>query len=937
MNKKLVASLLTLGLVFSPVTGAITETYATETSTDDIDEQKLKDQTNKTKEEKDNKTKEEKALEKIEKIKMIASFYETNQNDNDYRLGDDELKNELEYTIEDALTYADTGIVSLEDLDSFGTMLETSLTNLSNNGKENQKNLKLNIISSRKLIANNVDKKDSEEYKVLSEKIIQAVEFLRKENLEIESFENLKKINNELVDAYLKAIEKFGDKTDYSTISEKEFEEFESELEKNQEKTSNFDKLVKERQVLLDKDEAFKITEDFVKASTEDKEAYTKAFKELKNLNDLKESDENSKLLSEKLNNVKQAKEKITGKESSPEDSADEQKKQEIQKEKDKLKTYISDIANINKIIAKESFKNKELGEEYNKVILKAMGLAMKEDDSVGLKEYQDTVAKLKDLTDKIKTEDQKPGQITPTEPTEKQFKTQEEARDAINKLLDDTKGITIEDFYGADQKEARDAYNKARDDAYSILSNKDASLVDLNKAYNAFNKSLSGLNNFLRDRLTKLADEAKTYVESDNFKKASEENQKTYKDLIAKAKEELEKNPADANVLNKLYKDINAAKEAIDGKMSDQAKKIKAEIKDYDRFKELEAYKSAASSRRDSKLFAAANKYQELIKKAKELEKAGKLDSDEAKTTLELIENAKAFIEGKISEKKYQSTEYYHILKELTKQKAYTEKVNQAARDRIDEALKMYEKGEKDEDTILSALDAALKDDSVKKFMEEINKDNDPYKNRDAILSKLRTLVEEDKEFRAGDKYKKAPKELRADYDKAFEEAQKIIGMESPTEAEVKEVYDKLIAAVNKLEERYLIDRRLVVLANKFKENQLKIANPNDRKAIADKINALKNNPYTTAEEVEKVEKELDELIKSQQQVVTTTTVTPTTQAPTTQVPTTTRPVSTITNPGSSAKTGINGIAKVAAVAAVAAIILIVTRKKGDKNENNK
>lgn len=924
MNKKLVASLLTLGLVFSPITGAITETYATEAGTDESDENKQADQ-----------TKEEKALEKIEKIQTIASFYEMNKNDNDYRLGDDELKNELESTIEDALTYADTGIVSLEDLDSFGTMLETSLTNLSNNGKENQKNLKLNIISSRKLIANNVDKKDSEEYKVLSEKIIQAVEFLRKENLETESFENLKKINNELVDAYLKAIEKFEDKTDYSTISEKDYKEFESEI-KNQNEGSNFDKLLKERQALLDKDEAFKITEDFVKASTENKEAYTKAFEELKNLTDLKESEENSKLLSEKLNNVKQAKEKITGKESSPEASVDEQKKQEIQKEKDKLKTYISDIANINKIIAKESFKNKELGEEYNKVILKAMGLAMKEDDSVGLKEYQDTVAKLKDLTDKIKTEDQKPGPITPVEPTEKQFKTYEDAREAIIKLLDDTKGITIEDFYGADQKEARDAYNKARDDAYSILSNKDASLVDLNKAYNAFNKSLRDLNDFLRKRLEKLRDEAKTYIESDNFKKASEENQKTYKDLIAKAKEELEKNPADANVLNKLYKDINAAKEAIDGKLSDQAKKLKAEIKDYDRFKELEAYKSAVSSRRDSKLFAAANKYQELIKKAKELEKAGKLDSEEAKTTLELIENAKAFIEGKISDKRYQSTENYHILKELTKQKGYTEKVNQAARDRIETALKMYDDNKESEDSILSALDAALKDDSVKKFMEEINKDNDPYKNRDAILSKLRTLVEGDKEFRAGDKYKKAPKELRADYDKAFEEAQKIIGMESPTEAEAKDAYEKLIAAVNKLEERYLIDRRLVVLANKFKENQLKIANPNDRKAIADKINALKNNPYTTAEEVEKVEKELDDLI-NKSKTVTTTTVTPTTQAPTTQVPTTTRPVSTITNPGSSAKTGINGIAKVAAVAAVAAIILIVTRKKGDKNENNK
>lgn len=919
MNKKLVASLLSLGLIFSPITGAITETYATEASTDETE-----------------KSKEEKALEKIEKIKSIASFYEKYQNDNDYRLGDDEIRNELESTIDDALTYADTGIVSLEDLDSFGTMLETSLTSLSNNGKENQNNLKTNIISSRKLLANNVDKKDSEEYKLLSEKTVQAVDFLRKGNIETESFENLKKVNNELVDAFLKAIEKFGDKNDYSSIKEEELKEFESEIKKNQDESSNFDKLLKERQTVLDKDEAFKITEDFVKASTENKEAYTKAFEELKNLTDLKESDENSKLLAEKLNNVKQAKEKITGKESSPEVSVDEQKKKEIQNEKDKLKSYISDIANINKIIAKETFKNKALGEEYNREILKAMGLAMKEDDSVELKEYQDAVAKLKDLTDKIKAVDQNPGPITPVEPTEKQFKTHEDAIGAIKRLITNTEGIVIDDFYGADQKDAKEAYTKARANAVELAKKQDASLEDLNKAYNAFNKSIAGLNDFLRKRLEKLVDEAKTYVESENFKKASEDKQKTYKELIEKAKEELKKDAADANVLNKLYKDINASKEAIDGKLSDQAMKLKAEIKDYDRFKELEAYKTAVSSRRDSDLFAAANKYQELIKKAKELEKAGKLDSDEAKTTLELIEHAKAFIEGKISDKKYLSNEYYHILKELKNQKGYAEKINQAARDRIDTALKMYDDNKESEEAIFSALDAAIKDDSVQRFIDEMKKANDPYKNRDAILSKLNTLVAEDKEFREGEKYKKAPKELKADYDKALEEAQKVIGMENPTEAEVQKAYDKLKEAVNKLEIRSLIDRRLVVLADKFKENQLKIANPNDRKAIADKINALKNNPYTTMEEVEKVENELDNLIK-QGQVVTTTTVTPTTQAPTTQVPTTTRPVSTVTNPGSIVRTGINGIAKVAVIAAVAAIILKLTSKKGDKNENNK
>ncbi len=96
-----------------------------------------------------------------------------------------------------------------------------------------------------------------------------------------------------------------------------------------------------------------------------------------------------------------------------------------------------------------------------------------------------------------------------------------------------------------------------------------------------------------------------------------------------------------------------------------------------------------------------------------------------------------------------------------------------------------------------------------------------------------------------------------------------------------------------------------------------------------ADKINAL-SGENMTMDDALRVEKELDALINPQ--VATTTTLTP--QG---GVVTNTRPVSTVTNPGSTVKTGINGIAKVAAVLVVAAIILIFTRKKGDKNETNK
>ena len=918
MNKKLIASLLALGLVFGPVTGAINETYATEASVDENDNTEVK------------------AQENIDTIRYLAKDYEKYKNDNYYRLGDDKIKIELENSIREANEYVDTGRVSLENLEKHLYKVVGLMNELAENAKENQKNLKINIITGRNLLANNADKSESEVYKNLSEKINKAIEILKIDNLGKTSFEDLKKANNELFDAFLKASESFDDKADYSSVKDNEYDSLNTELENPNTKDTTFDNLLKERQALIEKDEVFRITEAYTNADANKKDAYYKAFKELKDITNLEKSEENQKRLLEKISNVKKVIQDLDGKGSSinrEHQSSYDEKKLAIDKEIKKLREYILDMANINAIIAKDSFKNKALGEEYNKEIQDAMKLAMDKDDSLELKTYQDAVTRLKGLTEKIKAEDKTPGPKKPEESPKKQFENKDAAKKGLEDLINRTEGIAIDDFYGTDQKDAKESYIKNRDEVIKVLANKDASLDDLTKAYESFNKSITDLSTFLRNRLQKLVDEDKDFRESEKFKKANENVVTSYDELIKKAKEEIAKTEADANDLNKLYRDLNIAKEAIEENLSEQARRLKSAISESESFKNK--YKDFGNGLEGPQK-TAKKRYEELINKAKELDKAGKLDSDEAKTTLELIENTKAFIEGKISEKKYLSNKYYHILKELKNQKGYEEKVNQAARDRIDEALKLYEKGEKDEETIYSALDAALKEDSVKEFINEINKSKDPNKTRDELLAKLRTLAEEEENFKAGEKYKNAPKELKADYDKALEEAKKIIEKENPTEAEIKDAYEKLKDAVNKIEIRHIIDRRLVVLADKFKENQLKIKNPADRKAIADKINALKNNPYTTMEEVEKVEAELDKLIKTQQ-TVTTTTVAPQSQAPAGQVPTTTRPVSTVTNPGSIVKTGINGIAKVAAVLAVAAIILKLTSKKGEKDETNK
>ena len=908
MNKKLIASLLALGLVFGPVTGAINETYATEASVDENDKAKRN------------------ALDKIAEIKGYSEKYKDIKSNPDYRLADTNTRDAFNKAMEEAVSYAESYEVTLNELDGHIAEVKTAKNNLYINAKSNLDKLKDSVIKSEKVIANNPDSSEKEDYRNLEEKIKKAKYTLKNiDKVEVDG-ESLVRLRKELDELSKKAIDEFNDTNDYKAPTAEERDNLGKEPKEEQAspEDKNLDLLIEDIKILIDSHQEFVTNGKYTVATDGEKKAYDGATAEYNKIVEKGLSSDNYDQIYTIVTKFAQAKHNIDGEKPGYKvirlETKDPNEEKNIIEVLKKLREYINTKDDVVKGLEDAELKRKyidnvDLAQDYSNYY--ALGNKKSLDTYKELEAY---LSKLKAEIDNKKNQNQGPNNI-------------DAAKKGLEELINRTKGIVIDDFYGTDQKNAKESYIKNRDEAIKAKDNKDASLDDLTKAYESFNKSITELSKFLIDRLQKLVDEDKDFRESDKFKKANENVVTSYDELIKKAKEEIAKTEADANDLNKLYRDLNIAKEAIEENLSEQARRLKSAISESESFKNK--YKDFGNGLEGPQK-TAKKRYEELINKAKELDKAGKLDSDEAKTTLELIENTKAFIEGKISEKKYLSNKYYHILKELKNQKGYEEKVNQAARDRIDEALKLYEKGEKDEETIYSALDAALKEDSVKEFINEINKSKDPNKTRDELLAKLRTLAEEEENFKAGEKYKNAPKELKADYDKALEEAKKIIEKENPTEAEIKDAYEKLKDAVNKIEIRHIIDRRLVVLADKFKENQLKIKNPADRKAIADKINALKNNPYTTMEEVEKVEAELDKLIKTQQ-AVTTTTIAPQSQAPAGQVPTTTRPISTVTNPGSIVKTGINGIAKVAAVLAVAAIILKLISKKGEKDETNK
>lgn len=300
---------------------------------------------------------------------------------------------------------------------------------------------------------------------------------------------------------------------------------------------------------------------------------------------------------------------------------------------------------------------------------------------------------------------------------------------------------------------------------AAKLADDKKASLEDLDKAYKDFNESVVKLAEFLTSRLQKLVDDDKTFRDSDKYKDAEKDSKKeeaikNYKKLVEDGEKELKKAAPDANILNVIYKKLADARAEIKGEMTSQARKLSYAIYDSYLFLETEDYKKVAVSSNENIKDAAKN-YKELVEAAKALKEAGKLDSQEAKDLLDSINNAKDFMDGKISKEKYLSNKYYYILKAVREYKNKEEynKLPQALRQKLDDALKLYETSS-DEKAVFSALDAVWQEKEIQEIIKKIEWEKNPNKTRDKLLEDLNNLIAEDKKLKEGSfKYKKAQK----------------------------------------------------------------------------------------------------------------------------------------------------------------------------------
>ena len=966
---------MTLGLVLSPVSGAVSESYATEVSTLELNKDDM-----------------------ASLIKAYIEDFEHTKESSVYNFAGVDAQNNLSKAINDAKEIIIKASPSADKLKDSISSIETAYKSLAEKAKANvdadaiNKDIKTNLLKIVKLLEKHGDKAEDPKYKEGLALVDKAKEQLETENLKNAKLEDLLKLDQDLIDFFTNYKKELADEEEFNP-SEDEINAFEANLDK-----TKYENIKADYEALAKSYEDFLKSDKFILASDGLKKAYKDAYEELEKHRGIDKATYED--IAKAVKNLADAKYNIDSQATDYKYIENKPSSEDILK---KLSAYVKESK-----ATLDGLKDIDLESKYKAAIAKAIVYKTSHENGIkrDLKDYQELEAQLKDLTEKInkaknvkaepkeenkkldklkssiekgnkffysdaydkadkdkrdkflkalveaealkKKYDENPA-LVKDEEIEKatkalddalagfdKFSDKDKARDAIKGLLGLTKGIKIEQIYDTkDTKEAKEAYTKAREKAAKLADDKKASLEDLDKAYKDFNESVVKLAEFLTSRLQKLVDDDKTFRESDKYKDAEKDSKKeeaikNYKKLVEDGEKELKKAAPDANILNVLYKKLMNARDEINGVIKTSwGRKLADAILDYEILKVVPKYNPRVGALTGERK-KAADFYTKYLAAAKELKKAGKLDSQDAKDLLDLINHARDFIEGNITEKQYLINFYYHNLKALRDYKNQEEfkKLPQALRDKLNKALDFYNESS-DEDAVFSALDAVWQENEIQALIDKIKAENDPNNARNNLLIKLREMAEKSDEFIKDDKYKNAPKELRADYDRALEAAKKVLGAEKPTEKEVKDAYDGLKLAIDRIETRSIIDRRLVVLAENFKKNQLKIANPADRQAIADKINALKKNPYTTIEEVDAVEKELNDLINPKFAATQTL-------VPQGQVPTTSRPISTVTNPGSIVKTGINGIAKVAVVLVAALGIFKLTSKKGDKNENN-
>ena len=559
------------------------------------------------------------------------------------------------------------------------------------------------------------------------------------------------------------------------------------------------------------KDPTVKDDDKYKNATDEKKEAYDKALEEAKKV-DEKEGSTQAE--------VNKAKEDLANAAAALDGQPTD---------KDALK---AEIAKDPTTKADDKYKNAT--DEKKEAYDKALEEAKKVDEKEGATQAEVDKAK-KDLEDAKNALD---GQ-----PTDKDALKSEIAKDPTVKANDKYKNAT---------DEKKEAYDKALEEAKKVDEKEGATQAEVDKAKKDLEDTKNALDGQPTDKDALKAEIAKepTVKADDKYKNATDEKKEAYDKALEEAKKVDEKEGASQAEVDKAKKDLEDAKNALDGQPTNKDD-LQSEVNKENDVKGDDKYKNATE---DSK-----KAYDDALQKAKDVladSNASQADVDKAKKDLE---DAAGALDG-------QPTDKDALKAEIAKDP--TVKDDDKYKNATDEKKEAYDK----------ALEEAKKvDEKEGSTQAEVNKAKEDLANAAAALDgqptdkdALKAEIAKDPTTKADDKYKNATDDKKEAYDKALEEAKKVDEKEGATQAEVDKAKKDLEDAKNALDGQPTNKDALKAEADKENDvkgsDEYKNASEDAKKKYDDALQKAKdvlNNPNANQKEVDKAKEDLVNALK--------------------------------------------------------------------------
>ncbi|WP_311538031.1 hypothetical protein [uncultured Anaerococcus sp.] len=642
MNKKIIVSLLSLGLIIGVNNPTyIEKSYATEETNLEI-------------------------KEKVDVIKSYIEDYEQVIGSIPYKLASEKAQNAYKEAIDGAKSYLDSKNITAKVLKVHEKNLFESLNKLSDDAENNLKNLKSSIIISERLVENNKDTniEDPSIFVEFRDDLAKAMEILKEENLEKATGQDLIKLNDKL-EANFKAVkEKLGDDKEYPMPTEDDLAALDIRINPEGYRDSfytaviDFKDVLDDMKELLSTDEDFKAQEAYKKAKDDLKEAYDKAFKALAAIDKEKDKLENS---NEDYNKVLEATKAlakvrldIDGKSLNLKTVKYQDSKEsdltDLDKALAKLKEYVDAKPSIDSLLEKDVFKEEsKLKEKYGQEIEKAKDLlAKKEKKEVTFDEAKTLAEDLNKTTDEILQKSPKP-EDSRTTVLENSIKEAEKFKESLT-------------YKQTSDEESKKAFDKALESAKDLLEKekKDkASVTDqeIKKAYDdilaakeAIDKKDSNFTSIDQAlaELKKLVDGKEDLRASQKFVNAEKQSQEAYNEALRDAEYLLDRKAAgEEKTLDEITKAYNKLKDAIKKLDYTSIDRLKELVADDDNFRAQKAYKDIEA---DSSKAEIIENYKKLISQAKEELGKDKPSKAELARISKSLEDSRKEIEGKIS-----------------------------------------------------------------------------------------------------------------------------------------------------------------------------------------------------------------------------------------------------------------------------------------------